>query len=163
YRMEARRPAELSYLKTRISYSELFGKKPTWDEFFDRLKAMGLRHVLASLSFLNSVLHARGWYKAQNETVSQTFDADLRDRLMRLPKWRGRIVYSPSQVLMVMKAAILHSPDREDERTTDVYGRELAEILLMANDLLDPAASPAVQDAHARPELIAALLAHSIR
>src|SRR5262249_42275272 len=66
-------------------------------------------------------------------------------------------------LLMVMKAAILTSPDRQDERADVVYSRDLAEILLMANDLLDPGASSAVQAAHDRPELIAALLAHSIR
>lgn len=163
YRTVTRRPAELSYLKTRITYSELFGVVPTWDQFFERLRTIGLHHVMASLSYLNSVLHVKGTLNAQDDTVNGTFDGDLRDRVRRLPEWRGRIVYSPPQVLMVMKAAILYSPDQEDARDDGAYGRDLSEVLLIANDLLDPGTTGAVQGAQDRPELITALLAHSIR
>src|SRR4051794_15277263 len=68
---------ELSYLRPRISYSELFARKPTWDDLFNRLRGLGLRSVMASLSFLNSVLHVKGVLNAQDDTVSGTFDADL--------------------------------------------------------------------------------------
>jgi hypothetical protein len=163
FRAPASRPAELSYLRTRITYAELFGAEPTWDQFFERLRAIGLHSVMASLSYLNSVLHVKGTLNAQDDLVNGTFDEDLRRRLLRLAEWRGRIVYSPAQVLMVMKAAILHSPDREDERPDGEYGRLLAEVLLIANDLLDPGASTAAQAAQDRPELMTALLAHSIR
>ena len=163
YRAPASRPAELSYLRTRITYAELFGTEPTWNQFFERLGAIGLHSVMASLSYLNSVLHVKGTLNAQTDLVNGTFDRDLRRRIVRLPEWRDRVVYSPAQVLMVMKAAILHSPDHEDERPDGAYGRQLAEVLLMANDLLDPGTSAAAQAAQDRPQLIAALLAHSIR
>ena len=160
---EARRPAELSFLRTRITYSELFGVPPTWDQFFEKIRGLGLRHVMASLSYLNSVLHVKGTLNAQDDLVNSTFDNDLKERVRRLPNWRGRVIYSPSQVLMVMKAAVLNSPDQDDARPDDAYGRELAEVLLIANDLLDPETTAAVRNAQTPPELIAAFLAHSIR
>lgn len=163
YRRVAQRPPELNYLRTRITYTELFGTRPTWDLFFERLADIGLHTLMATLSYINSVLRLKGTLAAQDEIVSGTFDADLIRGVKRLPQWRGRIVYSSPQILMVMKAAVLHSPNREDVRDTAAYGRQAAEVLLIANDLLDPTTDAAVDAARNRPQLIAAFLAHSIR
>jgi len=65
-----------------------------------------------------------------------------------------------------MKAAILHSPDHNDEQDLTSYARSLAEILLMANDLLDGdlratiEATPSTDDPNVLARL---LLPHSIR
>ena len=50
-------PTEAEYIRSYITYSELFGTTPTWDEFFKRLAGIGLQSVMASLSFINSVMY----------------------------------------------------------------------------------------------------------
>lgn len=77
--------------------------------------------------------------------MSGTFDADLITRVRSLPEWRGRIVYSEPQALLVMKTAILHSPDDADQREDRAYARALAEVMLMANDLIDTDVRPVVR------------------
>jgi hypothetical protein len=157
------RHPELNFLRTRLTHSELFGAEPTWDAFFDRLKDIGLRPIMAALSDLNAVLHVRGIANVQDQWVGGTFDADLKDRVERLPDWRGRIVYSTPQALLVMKAALLHSPDRDDERTDAAFSRQLAEVMLMANDLLDSDAKPAIMAAATADDLARVMLPHAIR
>jgi hypothetical protein len=128
---------------------------------------MGLQSVVASLSFINSVLYLKGGIQAQRKIVSNTFDTDLMAQLSRRPDLANRVVYSLGQTLLVIRSALLHSPNREDNRPNAQYGRAINEILLMAHDLLDAdlktrleavTASATDPDVQAR-----ALLPHSIR
>lgn len=156
-------PAEMGYLRVYITYSELFGTEPSWDDFFSRLRGIGLRPVMAALSYLNTLLKVKGTLQAQDETVGGTFDADLMSRVAKLPEWRGRVVYSPPQALLVMKTALLYSPDRDDERDDRAFTRALAEVMLMANDLIDADARPAIAAAKNQDELVRAFLPFTIR
>ena len=159
---QPRQDAELDYIKTPITYREMFGVQPTRANFFDQLGAIGLQSLMASLSHMNSLLHVRGTLNAQDDLVAGTFDADLVQRIhQHVPDWRGRLVYSPQQLLTTMKAAVLHSPNREDERRDPVaYSRALAEVLLMANDILGEDGPQAVGP---QGDLAGALLPHAVR
>ncbi|CAN5746328.1 hypothetical protein BH24ACI4_BH24ACI4_30230 [soil metagenome] len=158
---------EADFARSYVTHSELFGPSPTWELFFDRLRDIGLQSVMASLSFINSVLYVKGGIQAQREIVSNTFDSDLMARLSRLPDLANRVVYSPGQTLLVIRSALLHSPNREDNRRNAQYGRAITEVLLMANDLLDADLKTRVEAATAGatdPDVLArALLSHSIR
>lgn len=84
---------------------------------------------------------------------------------MKLDEWKSRVVYSPAQTLFVMKAAMLHSPDREDAREHAAFSRALVEILLMANDLLDEESRRSIEAAGTDDldTLTELFLPHSIR
>ena len=53
-------PSEVDYVRTLVGYADLFGKQPTWRDFFNRLGAVSLEPLMHTLSYLNSVLHVRG-------------------------------------------------------------------------------------------------------
>jgi hypothetical protein len=58
-----RRPlTEADFARSYVTYSELFGSNPTREMFFDRLRGTGLQSVMASLSFINSVLYISSRY-----------------------------------------------------------------------------------------------------
>lgn len=79
---EQRPLTEADFARSYVTHSELFGSNPTWELFFDRLRDIGLQSVMASLSFINSVLYVKGGIQAQREIVSNTFDSDLMARLV---------------------------------------------------------------------------------
>ena len=102
----------------------------------------------------------------QTDLVNGTFDSDLTQRASQLPDWRGRVVYSPSQILLTIKSAILESPDRDDAHDLALYSRKLNEILLIANDLIDADIRQELEVAEPseNPDVLARrLLSHSIR
>jgi hypothetical protein len=138
-----------------------------WDSFFERLQDLGLQSTMAALSFLNSWMYLKGGIQAQAEIIGSTFDLDLQSRLLQLPDLDTRVAYSPAQTLLVMRSALLYSPDRADTRSNEGFARALTEVLLMANDLLTmderakiDAAAAGVSD----PDVLArAMLSFSIR
>lgn len=132
----ARPLTEADFARSYVTYSELFGIQPTWENFFDRLSDLGLQSLMVSLSYVNSVLYLKGGIQAQSDLVDNTFDTELRSRLAQLQDLETRVAYSPAQTLLVMRSALLHSPDREGMRPGRSYVRALSEVLLMANDLL---------------------------
>lgn len=69
-------PSEGDYVRSRITYAELFGAEPTWEEFFERLRGIGLHSIMAALSYINSVLYVKGALQAQTEIVNGTFDSE---------------------------------------------------------------------------------------
>lgn len=163
-----RRPVtEADFARSYVGYSDLFGVQPTWRIFFERLQDLGLQPTMAALSFINSLLYLKGGIQAQAEIVGSTFDPDLQSRLLQLPDLDTRVAYSPAQTLLVMRSALLYSPDRADARSNEGFARALTEVLLMANDLLTmdergkiDAATAGVTD----PDAIArAMLSFSIR
>ena len=108
---------EADFARSYVGYSDLFGVQPTWDTFFERLQDLGLQPTMAALSFINSWLYLKGGIQAQAEIVGTTFDHDLQSRLVQLPDLETRVAYSPAQTLLVMRSALLYSPDRADTRS----------------------------------------------
>ena len=163
----ARPLTEADFARSYVGYSDLFGVQPTWATFFERLQDLGLQPTMAALSFLNSWLYLKGGIQAQAEIIGSTFDLDLQSRLRQLPDLETRVAYSPAQTLLVMRCALLYSPDRADTRSNEGFTRALTEVLLMANDLLTmderakiEAATAGVSD----PDVLArAMLSFSIR
>lgn len=125
------------FARSYVTYKDVFGVEPTWDMFTERLRNTGLKSLMVSLSHINSVMYVKGVVVAQRDLVDGTFDAELIRRLASVPELTARFVYSPAQTLLVMRAGLLHSPDQFDERPQPEYGRAMAEMLLIANDLLD--------------------------
>ena len=64
YGGERRALTEADFARSYVTYSELFGSTPTWEMFFERLRSTGLQSVMASLSFINSVLYLKGGIQA---------------------------------------------------------------------------------------------------
>lgn len=163
----ARPLTEADFARSYVGYFDLFGVQPPWDSFFERLQDLGLQPTMAALSFLNSWMYLKGGIQAQAEIIGSTFDLDLQSRLLQLPDLDTRVAYSPAQTLLVMRSALLYSPDRADTRSNEGFARALTEVLLMANDLLTvderakiDAAAAGVSD----PEVLArAMLSFSIR
>src|SRR5437867_13410346 len=56
----AARHGEMENIKAYVKFSEIFGREPTVDEFVARLRDIGLRSVVESLSRLMTILHADG-------------------------------------------------------------------------------------------------------
>lgn len=158
---------EADFARSYVGYSDLFGIKPTWDVFFERLRSVGLQPTMAALSFINSVLYLNGSIQAQIAIIGSTFDQDLQSRLLRLPDLQTRVVYSPAQTMLVMRSALLHSPNRADNRSGSAYWRALSEVLLMANELLVSDEKAKIEAATAGtndPDVLArAMLSFSIR
>ena len=101
--------------------------------------------------------------KGQDEVIDQTLDADLRGRLESLDTKTRRTIYSPPQILLTMKAALLHSPQLPDDDDNQLSHQAWVELLLMATDLRDDAESSvnaASRDAH---EELRDLLSLSVR
>jgi hypothetical protein len=53
----ARPLTEADFTRSYVTYSELFGLQPTWENFFDLLRDIGLQSVMASLSYVNVRAH----------------------------------------------------------------------------------------------------------
>ena len=127
---------EADFARSYVGYSDLFGVRPTWASFFDRLRDIALQPTMAALSFINSVLYLKGGIQAQVELIASTFDHDLQSRLLALRDLDTRVAYAPAQTLLVMRSALLYSPNGADRRSNTDYARAITEVLLMANDLL---------------------------
>ncbi len=151
---------EMENIKAYVTYSELMGRESSLEEFIARLRGVGLRSLLASLSRLMTLLHVDGVSRLELQAIlrDQTFSPETLTRLRRLPNARERIVFFPQQVLFTAKMAILHSPDREDLRPDLEFRDIVAELLTIAADFLDRITLP--EDP---AELERVLVAHLVR
>jgi hypothetical protein len=147
-------------IKAYVKYSDLAGAEPTLDELIARLRDVGLRSLLMSLSRLMTVLHVDGVSRRELQAIlrDQAMTPGVLARLQRLPNAEERIVFFPQQVLFTAKMAILHSPDRDDPRPDLEFRDVVVDLLLMAADFLDRIELP--EDPQ---ELERALLAHQVR
>jgi hypothetical protein len=153
---------EMENIRAYVTYEELTGATPTWDEFIDTLHTTGLRSLVLSLSSLATILHNDGVTNLtlQRMLRDQFVPPELRVRLLQLPNWNDRVLFFPQQVLFCIKAALMHSPDAVDERPDADFGHRLAHILLMATAFLD---SPVVSehDPDARNRIVSFVVRNS--
>ena len=154
------RHGEMDNIKPYVKYSELFGRRPTQDEFIDRLRRIGLRSLMVSLSSLMQIVYndGVGTPRLQARLAIRALTPQMLERLRRLPNAGERVVFFPQQALFTMKFAALHSPDDVDHRPDDQFRDELVEILLMASEFLDDIAVPSSRDEARR-----VLLSHVVR
>ena len=154
------RHGEMDNIKAYVTYSELTGVAPTLDDFIARLRGVGLRSLLLSLSRLITVLHIDGVSRLDLQAVlrQQAFTPRMLARLRQLQDWQERIVFFQQQILFTAKMATLYAPDRDDARPDLEFRDVLVELLLMAADFFDRF------DLSADPgELERALIAHQVR
>ncbi len=154
------RHGEMENVKAYVTYSELTGAEPTLDRFIARLGTVGLRSLLSSLSRLVTALHNDGvsCLELQGALRDHTLTVDMLARLRRLENWRERIIFFPQQILFAAKMALLHSPERDDQRSDTEFRDILVELLLMAAEFLDRLVLP-----EGRHELERAMIAHQVR
>ncbi len=147
-------------IKAFVTYSELTGVAPTVEDFIARLRGVGLRSLLLSLSRLITVLHIDGVSRLDLQAVlrQQAFTPRMLARLRQLQDWQQRIVFFQQQILFMAKMATLYAPDRDDARPDLEFRDALVELLLMAADFFDRF------DLSADPgDLERALIAHQVR
>src|SRR5262245_61965776 len=125
-------------IKAFVTLSELTGVEPTMDDIVSRLRDVGLRSLLLSLSRLLTVLHVDGVSRAdlQAQLRERAFTPAMLSRLRSLPNWNERIVFFPQQALFLAKLAILHAQDCDDTRPHEQFPDIVVELLLMAADLV---------------------------
>jgi len=130
---------EMENVKAYVTYSELFGSTPTMEQFTEKLEGVGLKSLMASLSNLGCIIHNDGIgnLTLQRALRDEMFTGDMLARLNKLENWNDRIVFFPQQILFTKKVALLHSPDKEEQRPDNEFRNDLVEVLLIASDLLD--------------------------
>lgn len=129
---------EMENIKAYVTYSELTGRKPTTEEFVEKLQGMGLKSLMASLSNLIQVLHNDGVgnIELQRRLRDQALTPQRLTRLTTVEQWNQRIIFFPQQILFALKMAIHHSPDTEDPRPNEEFRDALIDILLIASEFL---------------------------
>src|SRR5713101_3556890 len=102
------RHGEMDNIKAYVKFSEVFGREPTFDEFVERLRGIGLRSLITSLSRLMTVLHVDGVATPGLQPLlrDRAFTPAMLERLRRLPNWAERVLFFSQQVLFTMKMAI---------------------------------------------------------
>src|SRR2546425_7331591 len=133
---------------------------PSMDEFVERLRHIGLRSLVMSLSALIQISHNDGVVAPtlQARLCARALTLDMRRRIAVLPNANDRVVFFPQQILFTMKMALLHAPDVEDRRPDEEFRDALVELLLMANDFLE-----SEEFNQTGRELRRALLSHVVR
>ncbi len=154
------RHGEMENIKAYVKYSDLFTSEPTLQQFIEKLRDVGLRSVMLSLSRLMTVLHHDGVSNSQLQAIlrDSAFTAHMFARLREVRNWHERIIFFPQQVLFTMKMALMHSPDRNDGRGNDEFRDVLAELLLIASEFLDKLDLPEDPE-----ELERVMVAHQVR
>jgi len=155
------RRGEMENIKAYVKYSEFSnGVEPSLDDYTRRLRDVGLRSLLFSLSRLMTVLHNDGVANPDLQALlrDQSFTPPMLARLRQLQNWRERIIFFPQQLLFTAKMALLHSPDRDDGRPDPEFRDTLLELLLMAADFLDRLDLP-----NDREKGRSVMLAHMVR
>ncbi len=151
---------EMENIKAYVKLSELTGVEPTLDDLVARLRDVGLRSLLFSLSRLLNVLHVDGVSRMELQALlrDRAFTPGMLRRLRAVPNWQARIVFFPQQALFAAKMAILHAPDRDDPRQDEEFRDVVVELLLTAAEFLDRIVLPDDPG-----ELERVLVAHQVR
>ena len=151
---------ELENIKAFVTLSELTRAEPTMDDFVSRLRDVGLRSLLLSLSRLLTVLHVDGVSRVdlQAQLREMMFTPAMLSRLRSLPNWNERIVFFPQQALFLAKLAILYAPDRDDTRPDQQFRDIIVELLLIAAHFVGRITLPDDPD-----ELERVLVAYQVR
>jgi len=84
-------------IKAYVKFSEIFGREPTVEEFVARLRDIGLRSLMESLSRLMTILHADGVATPGLQLLlhERALTPGMIERLRRLPNGEERIVFFP--------------------------------------------------------------------
>ncbi len=131
-----------------VSWFNLYGSVPTYDEVVARLRPYGLERVLATLGAISrriSMPEDHDPVKPQREIISWVFD-DPRQFVKDIETWRTDIadaefgvpivkVFHELQVATAAKIALLEVPQTHPDGPSSPQG--LGEALLMVNDLVD--------------------------
>lgn len=133
------RHGEFENIRSYVTYSELTGSTPTTEQFIEKVRSIGLKSLMASLSNLVQILHNDGVgnVELQQRIQSRFLTREALQRLRTLENWQDRAIFFPQQILFTMKMAILHAPDIEDPRPDEEFRDALVDMLLMASDFLD--------------------------
>ena len=91
------RHGEMENIKAYVKFSEIFGREPTVEEFVARLRDIGLRSLMESLSRLMTILHADGVATPGLQLLlhERALTPGMIERLRRLPNGEERIVFFP--------------------------------------------------------------------
>ena len=131
-----------------VSWSNLYGSAPTYDEVVARLRPYGLERVLAILGAISrriSMPEDRDPVEPQRQIISRVFD-DPRQLGNEIETWRAEIaeaefgvpivkVFHELQVVTAAKIALLEIPPTHPDGPCSLQG--FGEALLMVNDLID--------------------------
>lgn len=131
-----------------VSWSNLYGSAPTYDEVVARLRPYGLEKVLATLGAISrriSMPEDRDPIKPQREIISWVFD-DPHQLRNDIETWQTDIadaefgvpivkVFHELQVVTTAKIALLEVPPTRPDGPSSLQG--FGEALLMVNDLVD--------------------------
>ena len=141
-------PRQTSLVGRYITYSELFDRRPTWDELISLVKALPLLDALTNIAKINLSLryalqeHNRpNWGRLQQALVANFVNDDafkrLQDRFAH-ESTDDRPIFLPANVLNVAKVVLMHS--QNDRPLSDSDSPELRYAIgtacLMLNDLL---------------------------
>lgn len=131
-----------------VSWSNLYGSAPVYDEVVARLRPYGLERVLATLGAISrriSMPEDPDPVKPQREIISRVFD-DPRQFGNDIETWRTDIadaefgvpivkVFHELQVVTAAKIALLEVPRTHQDGPSSLQG--FGEALLMVTDLVD--------------------------
>ncbi|RYD75521.1 MAG: hypothetical protein EOP84_18165, partial [Verrucomicrobiaceae bacterium] len=132
------------YASLTPGWSDLFGQKPTWDEFFARIRQYPIAQALLHLGHINTVLEKHPNKEGQLGLCHDLFKPDGQDIMERLARFASTPVnarvknipslfYSP-QILITAKLILAYQSGSATAPATSL--RPLAEALLMVTDLV---------------------------
>ena len=142
-------PSVMEHFHVWVSWSDLYGPAPTYDDVVARLRPYGLEMVLATLAAISrriSMPGADGVLKSQADIITRVFHDPARlDR--DITDWRTSIadpdlgappivkVFHELQVVTAAKIALLSVPPARANGPSSLQA--FGEALLMVNDLID--------------------------
>lgn len=132
------------YASITPGWSDLFGQKPTWDDFFARIRQYPIAQALVYLGHINAVLEKHPNQEGQLGLCHDLFKPNGQEIVERLAKFASTPViarvqkmptpfYTP-QVLITAKLVLAYQSESVTTPATSL--RPLAEALLMATDLV---------------------------
>lgn len=138
----------LPLFRVSLGYEEVFGKKPSWSELFDRLKRYNLAQVLGVLGRISGVLDKldRDHAEAQARICTGLFGERSRQILKAVRDWTEKekrenalpsepALFHELQLINFAKVAFLHLDPGPFDQTAPL--EPLGEALLMLSNLLD--------------------------
>ena len=131
-----------------ISYSELYGTRPTEDQFAELISSFKTTPTFISLAMWNVMLslfegHPGSYRRLQAFFLHNLIRAELQEKVQRLAALSSdslRPVFDRWQLLALMKKLLLASTNEGsgDPRNDDEIRRKLGDACLMINDLVFP-------------------------
>jgi hypothetical protein len=89
------RHGEAENIRSYVTYSELTGSTPTVEEFIEKVRSIGLKSLMASLSNLIQILHNDGVgnVELQRRIQSRFLTREQLQKLRTLENWQDRAIF----------------------------------------------------------------------